>query len=182
MYPFFRFAYHMWQAGRAAPIPFDATHENETICWPWDLDLWNELNNGRTLTLYDIGRIPMAARTGLIKVLRQRRWGLTVAGSTIRYRRRVQAFARLKMRTRLTCWDERFFYMEQSMWKRDGECASHVMLRTAVISKGRIVPTAEVAEAMGVAPESPPMPDWIAQWVASESARPWPPMSEGEGG
>ena len=30
-----------------------------------------ELNNGRTLTLFDLGRIPMARRMGLDKVLAQ---------------------------------------------------------------------------------------------------------------
>ena len=34
-----------------------------------------ELNNGRTLTLYDLGRIPMMLRLGVIRTLRAKGWG-----------------------------------------------------------------------------------------------------------
>ena len=51
---------------RLPPLPVLGTHVSHHRCWPWDLDPWVELNNGRTLTLYDLGRIPMAQRTGLI--------------------------------------------------------------------------------------------------------------------
>ena len=77
------------------------THVSHHYCLPWDIDLWRELNNGRTLTLYDLGRIPLAGRVGLIKVLRRERWGLTMAGASVRYRRRIRVFDRIEMRSRL---------------------------------------------------------------------------------
>ena len=51
-------------------------HESYHICWPWDLDFWFELNNGRALTLYDLGRIPFSGRSGFSKVIFKKNMGL----------------------------------------------------------------------------------------------------------
>ena len=174
MYPFVRMGKEMWRARRLPPLGLFESHVSEHICWPWDLDLWAELNNGRTLTLYDLGRLPLGRRTGLLEALKDRRWGLTVAGSTIRYRRRVTVFSTLTMHTRCVGWDKRFLYMEQSMWRGD-ECTSHALIRSAVVGKAGIVPPHEMAVALGAAPESPELPDWVLAWTQAEATRPWPP-------
>lgn len=176
MYPFLRLAYALWSVRRAPPMAVTAPYISQHICWPWDLDPWNELNNGRTLTIYDLGRIPMARRMGLDRVLKANGWGLTVAGNTTRYRRRVQVFARLTMRTQCIGWDARFLYIEQSMWK-DGDCTSHVLIRSAFTSKAGIVPPARILAAMGQPETSPPLPDWVQAWIAADALRPWPPAS-----
>ena len=174
MYPYLRMMKVMAEARRAPPLGLFEAHVSQHICWPWDLDLWWELNNGRTLTLYDLGRLPLARRTGLDTVLAAKGWGMAVAGSSIRYRRRVTAFNRLTMHTRCIGWDARFVYMEQSLW-RAGDCTSHVLIRSAITSTKGIVPPAEMALAIGVAPESPALPDWVQAWIAADATRPWPP-------
>jgi acyl-CoA thioesterase FadM len=179
MFPFIRLFKDVYLARRQAPLEsLTQTHVSQHICWPHDLDLFLELNNGRALTLYDLGRIAMAQRAGLVAVLRRRRWGLTMAGSHVRFRRRVHAFERFEVRSRAVCWDARFVYIEQSMWKRDGECASHVLYRAAVTDKNGIVPTVRILEALGQNATSPEMPDWIENWIRAEATRPWPPMQE----
>lgn len=175
MYPFIRMAKEMWKVRNAAPLPLLGAHRSRHICWPWDLDLWNELNNGRTLTLYDLGRLPLARRTGLDRVLRANRWGITVAGNTTRYRRRVQAFDRLDMVSRCIGWDARFVYMEQSMWKGE-DCTSQVIIRSAIVGKSGIVAPKEMIAALGQTMESPALPDWVQAWIAAENTRPWPPQ------
>lgn len=174
MYPFLRMFKEMARARRMPPLGVFDTHVSHQLCWPWDLDPWVELNNGRTLTLYDLGRLPLGTRTGLHRALREKGWGMTVAGSTTRYRRRVTLFSRLTTYSRCLGWDARFLYMEQSMWRGE-ECASHVLIRSAVVSKAGIVPPAELATALGVAAESPALPDWVTAWIAAEATRPWPP-------
>lgn len=177
MYPFIRMIAQMWRHRSDPPLGLVDTHESEHLCWPWDLDMWRELNNGRALTLYDLGRIPMAGRAGLITVLRRERWALTMAGAMVRYRRRVRLFARIRMKSRVVCWDHRFIYLEQGMWLSNGECASHVLYRSAVTDRNGIVPPDRVLAALGREGEaSPPFPQWIASWVATEDQRPWPPM------
>jgi acyl-CoA thioesterase FadM len=175
MYPFLRMAKEMARARRMAPLGLFEAHVSQHVCWPWDLDLWRELNNGRTLTLYDLGRLPLGARTGIHRHLAARGWGLTVAGSSVRYRRRVTAFSRLTMHSRCLGWDDRFLYTEQSMWLGD-ECASQVLIRSAIVSKTGIVPPVELARAAGASDTSPELPDWVQAWIAAEAVRPWPPL------
>jgi acyl-CoA thioesterase FadM len=180
MYPVIRLAWQLWRHRNDPPLPLTGTHVSHHLCLPWDIDLWRELNNGRTLTLYDLGRIPLAGRVGLIGVLRRQRWGLAIAGASVRYRRRVRMFDRVEMRSRLVTWDARFMYLEQSMWRRDGECASHILYRAAVTGKDGIVPPDRVLEALGRSGHAaPPAPEWVEAWARADAARPWPPMQDG---
>lgn len=177
MYPFFRLGKEIVKFRKATALGFGETHVSHHICWPWDLDFWFELNNGRTLSIYDLGRIPLASRMGLMKTLKAENWGLTVAGSSVRYRRRVRAFNRLEMRSRLVAWDARFVFLEQSMWYK-GECTSHALFRMAITDQNGIVATDRILAAMGSEAVAPEMPEWIAAWVDAESKRPWPPMQD----
>jgi acyl-CoA thioesterase FadM len=178
MYPFLRMFKEMARArAHAAPGLFD-THVSHHICWPWDLDPWVELNNGRTLTLYDLGRLPLGARTGHSPAPGGARWGMTVAGSSVRYRRRVTMFTRLVTYSRCLGWDERFLYTEQSMWKGD-ECASQVLIRSAIVGKSGSCHPPNLQAAAGVSTTSPELPDWVKAWIAAEDTRPWPPTRGG---
>ncbi|MGZ9809067.1 acyl-CoA thioesterase [Pseudoroseicyclus sp. H15] len=179
MYPFIRMWRGIAQAKRLPKLGFHETQVTHHRIWPQDIDLWMELNNGRTFTLYDLGRLPFAYRIGLADVLSANGWGMTVAGSTIRYRRRLRTFERAEMRTRNAGWDERFFYIEQSMWNETGEAANAALIRMAVTGKGGIVPPAQAVAAMGEDPALPELSDWVKTWVTAEAARPWPPMQEG---
>jgi len=174
MYPYLRMAHELWKFRNAPRLPILGTHVSLHRCWPQDIDPWMELNNGRTLTLYDLGRLPLGARTGLHKVLKAKGWGMTVAGNSLRYRRRVRMFDVVEMRSRCIGWDHRFIYMEQSMWK-GGDCTSHMLIRSAVTSKAGIVPPKDVLSALGQPVESPLLPDWVQGWIAADATRPWPP-------
>jgi acyl-CoA thioesterase FadM len=133
-----------------------------------------ELNNGRTLTIYDLGRVPLIRRVGLHSLVKENGWRFSVAGSVIRYRRRVKVFDKLKMRSRIVSWDERFLYLEQSMW-RGSEATSQAVFRMAISNKKGLIPLRKVIEAFGGQLEKPDMPEWIEDWISSEFKRPWPP-------
>lgn len=174
MYPIPRLLKEIFKYRNAPDLDVTGTHVSYHICWPWDLDFWMELNNGRTLTLYDLGRIPLAKRAGLLSALKKNGWGLTMAGASVRYRRRVRAFETIEMRSRLIGWDARFMYLEQSMWVK-GQAASHILYRAAVTDKNGIVSTDRVAKALGVTGASDALPEWVSAWIDAESQRPWPP-------
>ncbi len=148
--------------------------ENTFICMPWDIDMFFEMNNGRVLTLCDIGRFVMAIRIGLIKVLRENKWGLVVAGSTVQYRKRIRMFDKVVMRTQIETYDDRWIYITQSMWV-GGKPASSVLLRTGVTSKGRVIANDPVRVALGLQDWQPEPSPWVKAWIESESLRPWPP-------
>lgn len=175
MYPFIRMTKEIIRHRKAPSLPITGTHVTRLTCWPWDIDMWAELNNGRSLTLYDLGRIPLAVRTGLVAALRRRGWGMTMAGATVRWRRRVKTFETVEMLSRVAGWDDRFIYLDQSMWKKNGDCASQAVYRSAITGPGGIVPPAEIAAELGVDPAPPEMPAWLRDWIAHEAGRPWPP-------
>lgn len=177
MYPFIRLALVSRAAVRRAPLPLDGVGHLRLTCWPWDLDVFAEMNNGRILTLYDLGRFDHAHRIGLIALLKPNRWGFAVGGASVRYRRRVRAFHRVDLRTRCVGRDARWFYMHQVM-ARHGEPVSAGLMRVCCTDRSGIVPTDRVLEALGAPGWSPPLPGWVAAWIAAEDARDWPPRIE----
>src|SRR5690606_474797 len=83
---------------------------------------------------------------------------------------------RFTMVSRTLGWDQRFIYMEQSLWN-GRECCNHMLLRVAIVGSGRagLVKPAEFVAALDHAQDSPPLPEWVQGWIAADALRPWPP-------
>ncbi|WP_458792261.1 acyl-CoA thioesterase [Yoonia sp. MH D7] len=174
MYPFGRLIKDMILARNAPALPILGLHVSYHRCWPQDIDGFMEMNNGRILTILDLGRTVLAKRTGLLTILRANRWGLTMAGTSVRYRKRIRPFVRFKMLSRAIGWDHRFFYIDQSIWI-NGECAAQALYRSAVTDKNGIVTPDRVLEQINVNTPSPDLPAWVTNWVDADATRPWPP-------
>ena len=174
MYPYLRSARVLLAAQFGPRLDFDG----ESVLKLWvglgDVDVFWELNNGRHLTLMDMGRFDLAVRSGFMKVLHREGWGLTVGGASVRLRRRVPPFSRIRLCTRLLGRDERWFYFHQRI-ERGGHVCSAARVRTGTTESGRLVPTQRVLEAMGCAEWSPELPEWVQAWIDAETRRPWPP-------
>ncbi len=175
MFPFVRLAKELTKFSLAPPLAMDEVHVSHHICWPWDIDMFGELNNGRTLSIYDLGRLPLALRSGFWKRIRAQGWGMSMAGATIRYRHRVTMFQRFEMRSGTLGRDARFLYLHQTMWRK-GRALSSVVYRVAVTDNSGIIHTDRVAEAIGLPDWNPKMPDWVDQWAKAENSREWPPV------
>lgn len=179
MYPFLRYGKSIADAIIASKkghtLDLSDTSEIEIRCQLNDIDNFFEMNNGRVLTLFDLGRTDLAIRSGLGKMLLKKRWGLVVAGSTIQYRKRIRAFDKVTIKTQVAAIDERWVYIEQSMWVKGKPCSS-ALLRTGVTKGGRVVATQEVLEAMGKPDWKLPPTGYVAEWIESDADRPWPPQ------
>ncbi len=175
MYPVTRLLSTLLKARTSKPLSPTDTGEISFRCRPWDLDMFMEMNNGRVLTLYDLGRFDLSLRLGLAKLLKQQRWGLVVASSTVRYRHRIRLFDKVSIRTRVAGTDERWVYIAQSMWVR-GKPASSVLLRTGVTSAGKVIPSQELLSAMAIDADHLKLSEWEQSWIDTENARPWPPQ------
>ena len=179
MYPFIRYAttiaHAALQVKKGKSLAFDAVSEITLCCRLTDIDNFLEMNNGRVLTLYDLGRTDFAVRTGLGRQLLKQRWGLVVAGSTIQYRKRIRAFDKVTMKTQIVGIDARWIYVEQSMWVKGKPCSS-ALLRTGVTERGKVIETARVFAALGKSDWELPPTGYMAEWIESDKDRPWPPM------
>lgn len=54
---------------------------------------------------------------GLVAAMRREGGGIATLGVSVRYRYPVRVFDRLTMLTSALGWDERFVYLDQSLWR-----------------------------------------------------------------
>jgi len=173
MYLFLRLFYHM-QKAKSEP----ALTLNDTCVIPMrvsllDTDIFGEMNNGRHLTLFDIGRFAFAVRTGLWREVKRHQWGFVVAGSTIRYRKRLHPFQRFEQHTRLVGRDARWVYFLQTHQRGD-VWHSAALIRAGVVAKGKLLPLETALEALGEADWQPELPEWVQAWIDADAQWPWP--------
>jgi len=174
MYPLSRFISVITKARKKSKIDYDQPSTIQFRCRPWDLDMFNEMNNGRVLTLYDLGRFDLSVRCGLLKTLQQNKWAIVVAGSSVRYRKRIKAFNKICMHSQLVGFDDKWLYISQSMWVGENACSS-VLIRGGVTGKNGLIPPKQVIQAMGTEYKELEKPLWVSEWIDSELHRPWPP-------
>jgi acyl-CoA thioesterase FadM len=131
--------------------------------WPQDIDFNLHMNNARYLSVMDYARMHLLARGRLLEHIVRSRWQPLVGAVWMTYRRSLPLFSAFTIASRLMCWDDRWFYIEQRFTVRDSLAAVgwvKGMLRDARGSVNPQEPLQRVTP--GVA--SPPMPDAIAQW------------------
>ena len=178
MYPFIRYATTIAHAAlkvkKGNTLTLKETSEITFRCRLSDIDNFLEMNNGRVFTLYDLGRMDFAVRTGFGKQLLKQRWGLVIAGSTIQYRKRIRAFDKVTLKTKIVAIDERWMYIEQSMWVKGKPCSSAI-LRSGVTKGGRVIEISKVLAALGQSDWELPPTGFVAKWIESDAERPWPP-------
>jgi acyl-CoA thioesterase FadM len=136
--------------------------------WPADVDI-RRANNGRYVTLMDLGRVDYLCRTGVLQAMVRRRWQPLVAGLTIRYRRSLALFRPFELHSRVLWWDMRFVYFEQR-FVQDGETAALAIVRTAVRDSQGTVATDRLVRAFGFPAEPPARSEAIGLWSRAEEA------------
>jgi acyl-CoA thioesterase FadM len=127
---------------------------------PTDLDTNLHMNNGRYLSIMDLGRMDYVARVGLFRIMIRNRWRPLVGTVTIRYRRSLRPFDRFELVTRTVCWDEKWVYMEQR-FERRGELIAQAYVKVLFGTVGRTLRSREVLKALGQEMRSPHMPPAI---------------------
>lgn len=165
MYPYLRLLKTLWQSSRRPPI--DPITEGSSIAmrvWPQDADEFGELNNGRFLTLMDLGRYDFGGRCSLPAILRRNRWGLMVGAVYIRYRRRLPLFSTFELHTEMVGRDERWFYFHQFTRTPKHKFHSSAIVRATITSKNGLVPTTALMRELGLENAQFDTPDWVRKW------------------
>lgn len=108
--------------------------------WPNDLDINWHMNNGRYLTLMDLGRTHLMAQLDLLWKLPKKKWFPVVGGVSIQYGRPLDPFQKFEIITKLLSWDEKWFYVEQ-VFERSGKIHASAVLRALFLGpQGKITP------------------------------------------
>jgi acyl-CoA thioesterase FadM len=163
----FRLLLVLVKALRSAPLTFGAPSTVGFRVLPHDLDINGHMNNGRYLTLMDLGRIDAIVRYGLLGTVLKRGWKPVAASAGCEFRRSLRPFERFELVSRVVCWDHRTFIIEQR-FVRAGETVGVGIVKGLFVARGRSVPTAEVLAAAGHAGASPEAPAFVRLRVESE--------------
>jgi acyl-CoA thioesterase FadM len=131
--------------------------------WPIDIDLNLHMNNARYLSWMDYGRMHLLARTRLLEHVIRSRWTPLVGAVWMTYRRSLALFAPFTITSRLVCWDERWFYLEQTFNGREGLAAVGWVKGILRGPEGNLDPQ-RILEHIVPGIVSPPIPEPIAIW------------------
>ena len=136
---------------------------------PNDLDLNRHVNNGRVLTLADLGRIDWFYRTGCLRAALKRGWAPIVGDATARFIKQLKLFERIRIDSRMLGWGAKWAFLEHRIYRSDGQLAAIVVIRGMFHGgkQGAIAP-ATLMEASGhVVTSSPELPTWVQTWATS---------------
>ncbi len=147
--------------------PFDETRVHMRV-WPNDLDLNLHASSGRYLSFMDAARVAMLVRFGAFRKVISRGWRPIAGGAMITFRRSLFLFERMTIRSRIVCWDDKWFYMEHAIEKPNGELAAKARVRVLFRGRQGNVPPRELARLAGHDVESPPLPEGVRHWAAAD--------------
>jgi acyl-CoA thioesterase FadM len=140
--------------------------------WPLDLDLNGHMNNGRYLTIMDLGRLDLVLRSGLWRIVWRHRWSPMLGTAAIRYRRELRLGRRFTLETRLAYWTGSTIVFEQT-FLREGEVAARALMKAGIYDrKARaFVTVRRIIEELGAADaESPPPSPEIEAFLAADTS------------
>lgn len=167
MYVFFRLIAALIRARRAPRLDPRAEFRIKLRIFPNDLDSNLHLNNGRYLTLFDVGRFDLVMRSGLWSVMRKHKWYPVLSGAAIRFKASLAAFESVDLCTRLVYWDDKWIYIEHRLERGGRVCAKGLVKGIFRGPEGN-VPVARLLEGMGLSGEAPPEPETVRRWVSFE--------------
>jgi acyl-CoA thioesterase FadM len=157
------------------PAPFGISVLRFRV-WPHDLDLSLHMNNGRYLTLMDLGRIDLMLGMGVAGAAFKSGWTPILSASKVRFRRELKPFKAFRLESRILWWSSTQLIMEQCLISNDprGDVvhARALMLAGLYDRKQRqFVPVAQLFELAGQAHAVSPEPsDEVSAFLAANDA------------
>ncbi len=136
---------------------------------PNDLDINGHMNNGRYLTIMDLGRSDLLTRFGLLGIVFRKKWRPLVGSAMIRFFRSLQPFQRYTLTSRVVAWDEKWFFMEQK-FEAGGQLIAVAFVKGLLRAPDGNVSPERVMQAIGSTAVSPAMPESIRLWQEAEMA------------
>lgn len=132
---------------------------------PTDLDILRHMNNGRYLSLVDLGRFDLLVRTGLFGAMRRHGWYAVVSAETVTFRKSLRLWQRFDVESRLMGHDDRAILLEHRV-VRGGEIYARVIVRARMVKRsGGTLSHEELFAAIGRPDALPEVEEWIHDWA-----------------
>lgn len=135
---------------------------------PNDLDLNFHMNNGRYLTLMDLGRLHLMGVSGLLKIMLKKHWAPMLGSVKVHFIRPLNLFDQYQLTTQVVYWDEKWIYIEQKMIKNGVLCLT-ALVKTLLMDKNGKIPSAKVLTVFSPPPAQPPIPEAVRHWIEAEN-------------
>jgi len=139
---------------------------------PTDIDILRHMNNGRYLSLFDLGRWDLLIRTGLFDAMKDRDWYAVVSSETITFRKSLQLWQRFEVQSRFIGHDDKAIFLEHRAVV-DGEVYARAIVRARMLRRaGGTVSNEELFAAVGKPDGVPEIDPWVHDWAAASALPP----------
>lgn len=163
----------MWRArrrlrreGRIAPTELSRIR---VTTLPTDLDVLRHMNNGRYLSLFDLGRWDLLERTGMAGAMKHFGWYGVVAAETVTFRKSLELWQRFDIESRLLGHDDKTIYLEHRAVV-DGEIYARAIIRSRMLKRsGGTLSHEELFTAIGRPEGLPEVEPWVKEWADASS-------------
>jgi acyl-CoA thioesterase FadM len=134
---------------------------------PTDIDILWHMNNGRYLSLFDLGRWDLLVRTGLWDAMKNNGWYAVVSAETVTFRKSLHLWQRFEVESRFLGHDDRALYMEHRAVV-DGEVYARAIVRARMLKRsGGTLSHDELFAATGRPSDLPDVEPWVHEWAAA---------------
>ncbi len=170
------FLYLLTLAWRPSLVLPDDTSKLRFHVLPTDLDISLHMNNGRYLTLMDLGRLDIIFASGLWRIMLRDRLTPIASAIAIRYRRELRLGNRVTLHSKIVAWDDKTVVIQQIFLLEDGQhkgqVAAQALFKGGLYDRRKrtFVPIPTLMDAIGVEAESPEPTAEIAAFLATDTA------------
>lgn len=157
---------------REGPISPTAVGRIRLRTLPTDIDILRHMNNGRYLSLFDLGRWDLMVRSGLLDAMREHGWYAVVSSETITFRKSLELWQRFDLESRFIGHDDKALYLEHRAVV-EGEIFARAIVRARMLRRtGGTVGHDEFFAAVGRPDDTPDVAAWVHDWAAASALPP----------
>ena len=137
-----------------------------------DIDLLRHMNNGRYLSLFDLGRWDLLVRTGLWDVMKKYGWYAVVSSETVTFRKSLNLWQKFDVESRMIGHDDKAVYLEHRAVVA-GEVYARAIIRARMMKRsGGTLSHEELFAAIGRPEGVPEVDEWVHDWAAASALPP----------
>ncbi|MGK0367142.1 MAG: acyl-CoA thioesterase FadM [Thermoproteota archaeon] len=134
------------------------------IVLPNDLDLFRHVNNGRFLTLMDLGRFHLLLRSGALKKIATHNFKPTILNAFLNYKKELRLFDVFTLRSKIVYWDDKNFYVKQ-VFERKNKIVAEGLVKGIIIKGMRKVKPSEFLALLDLKVTRPDKPSYIDHFI-----------------
>lgn len=127
------------------PMPFGGISVTSFTVLPHDLDFNLHMNNGRYMTIMDLGRLQLLQDTGTLWRALRRGWFPVLGEGQMIYLRPLSLFQRFSIETQVVDYDGKWFVIYQRFLVR-GKTAAVGMVRGLFQGKEGLIPPQRILD------------------------------------